>query len=59
MASRDFKLNISRQQLAHRMGRLRKLESMGLAKEVKPGIWQIKERTEDVFNLKSAKRFSD
>lgn len=32
--------------LAHRMGRLRKLESMGLADELKPGVWRIAERTE-------------
>lgn len=33
----------------HAMGRLGKLESMGFAKELKPGIWQIEERTETVL----------
>lgn len=31
---------------ALRMGRLRKLESMGLADELKPSVWRIAERTE-------------
>lgn len=30
-------------------GRLQKLEKMGLVKELKPGIWQIEERTETVL----------
>jgi len=34
---------------ALRMGRLRKLERMGLAGELKPGLWQIAERTEIVL----------
>ncbi len=34
---------------AHRMGRIRKLESMGLAEELKPGIWRIAERTENTL----------
>lgn len=34
---------------ALRMGRLRKLERMGLAGELKPGVWQIAERTETVL----------
>lgn len=34
------------QYLTHRMGRLRKLESMGLADELKPGVWKIAERAE-------------
>ncbi len=34
---------------SHRMGRLRKLESMGLAKEVKAGVWKLEERTEQVL----------
>jgi type IV secretory pathway VirD2 relaxase len=35
-----------KRQHALRMGRLRKLESMGLADELKPGVWRIAERTE-------------
>lgn len=35
--------------LTHRMGRLRKLESMGLADELKPGVWKIAERTESTL----------
>lgn len=34
---------------ALRMGRLRKLEQMGLASELKPGVWQIADRTETVL----------
>lgn len=34
---------------ALRMGRLRKLERMGQAGELKPGLWQIAERTETVL----------
>ncbi len=34
---------------SHRMGRLRKLESMGLAKELKAGVWKLEERTEQVL----------
>ncbi|MBO6744218.1 MAG: DUF3363 domain-containing protein [Roseitalea sp.] len=34
---------------ALRMGRLRKLERMGLASELKPGIWRIADRTEAVL----------
>ncbi len=34
---------------SHRMGRLRKLESMGLAKELKAGVWKFEERTEQVL----------
>lgn len=36
----------NQESLTHRMGRLRKLESMGLADELKPGVWRIAERTE-------------
>ena len=34
---------------SHRKGRLRKLESMGLAQELKSGVWEIEERTEQVL----------
>ncbi len=34
---------------AHRMGRLRKLESMGLAEELAPGVWKLADRTEMVL----------
>ena len=34
---------------SHRMGRLRKLESMGLSRELKSGVWKIEERTEQVL----------
>ncbi len=34
---------------SHRMGRLRKLESMGLATELKAGVWKLEERTEQVL----------
>jgi len=34
---------------SHRMGRLRKLESMGLAKELKSGVWKLEERTESIL----------
>lgn len=34
---------------AHRMGRLQKLKSMGLADELKPGVWKVKDRTEGVL----------
>ncbi|MDA7946066.1 MAG: DUF3363 domain-containing protein [Hyphomicrobiaceae bacterium] len=34
---------------SHRMGRLRKLESMGLAEELKPGVWKLADRTETVL----------
>lgn len=34
---------------AHRMGRLQKLKSMGLTEELKPGVWKIAERTENVL----------
>lgn len=34
---------------AHRMGRLQKLKSMGLAEELKPGVWKVAERTEQVL----------
>ncbi|MCP4099357.1 MAG: DUF3363 domain-containing protein, partial [Planctomycetaceae bacterium] len=34
---------------SHRMGRLRKLESMGLAKELKAGVWKLEERTGQVL----------
>lgn len=36
----------NQQYQTHRVGRLRKLESMGLAEELKPGVWKIAERTE-------------
>ncbi|MBL4595876.1 MAG: DUF3363 domain-containing protein [Robiginitomaculum sp.] len=36
-------------QLTHRMGRLKKLKSMGLAEELKPGVWKLAERTETVL----------
>lgn len=34
---------------AHRMGRLQKLKSMGLADELKPGVWEVADRTENVL----------
>ena len=34
---------------AHRMGRLQKLKSMGLADELKPGVWKVADRTEKVL----------
>lgn len=34
---------------AHRMGRLQKLKSMGLAEELKPGVWKVADRTESVL----------
>lgn len=34
---------------AHRMGRLQKLKSMGLANELKPGVWKVADRTENVL----------
>ncbi len=34
---------------AHRMGRLQKLKSMGLADELKPGVWKVADRTENVL----------
>jgi len=34
---------------SHRIGRLRKLEGMGLAEELKPGVWKIADRTEAVL----------
>ncbi len=34
---------------SHRMGRLRKLESMGMARELKSGVWKLEERTEQVL----------
>ena len=34
---------------AHRMGRLQKLKSMGLADELKPGVWAVTDRTENVL----------
>lgn len=34
---------------ANRMGRLRKLENMGLAEELKPGVWKLADRTEQVL----------
>ena len=34
---------------SHRMGRLRKLEGMGLARELKSGVWKLEERTEQVL----------
>lgn len=37
------------QYLTHRMGRLRKLESMGLAEELKPGVWKVADRAESVL----------
>lgn len=40
------KTSQDKRQHALRMGRLRKLESMGLADELKPGVWRIAERTE-------------
>ncbi len=33
----------------NRIGRLRKLESMGLAEELKPGVWRVAERAEQVL----------
>ena len=41
--------NQNQQWQSHRMGRLRKLESMGLAKELKAGVWKLEERTELVL----------
>jgi len=43
------KRDINPRQLAHRMGRLKKLKSMGLAEELKPGVWRLAERTETVL----------
>lgn len=34
---------------AHRMGRLQKLKSMGLADELKPGVWKVADRTANVL----------
>ena len=34
---------------AHRMGRLQKLKSMGLADELKPGVWKMADRAENVL----------
>ncbi len=34
---------------SHRMGRLRKLENMGLAEELKPGVWKLADRMEIVL----------
>jgi len=34
---------------SHRVRRLRKLESMGLAEELKPGVWKLTDRTEAVL----------
>jgi len=42
-------LHQDQQWQSHRMGRLRKLESMGLAKELKVGVWKLEERTEQVL----------
>ncbi len=39
------------QYLTHRVGRLRKLERMGLAEELKPRVWRIAERTENTLRL--------
>ncbi len=41
--------NQNQQWQSHRMGRLRKLESMGLVKELKAGVWKLEERTEQVL----------
>ena len=43
------KQGMNHRQLALRMGRLNKLKSMGLAEEVKPGVWRLQERTETVL----------
>jgi len=43
------KRNTNRRQQAHRMGRLKKLKSMGLAEELRPGVWRLVERTEVVL----------
>lgn len=40
------KTSQDKRQHSLRMGRLRKLESMGLADELKPGVWKLAERTE-------------
>jgi type IV secretory pathway VirD2 relaxase len=40
------KTGLDKRRHALRMGRLRKLESMGLADELKPGVWRIAERTQ-------------
>ena len=34
---------------ANRVGRMQKLESMGLAEELKPGVWKVADRTERVL----------
>lgn len=34
---------------AHRMGRLKKLQAMGFAEELKPGVWKIADRTENTL----------
>ncbi|MCP4096780.1 MAG: relaxase/mobilization nuclease domain-containing protein [Planctomycetaceae bacterium] len=41
--------NQNRQWHSQRIGRLRKLESMGLAKELQHGVWKFAERTESVL----------
>ncbi len=41
--------NQNQQWRSHRMSRLRKLESMGLANELKSGVWKLEERTESVL----------
>ncbi len=41
--------NQNQQWYSHRMGRLRKLEGMGLAQELKSGVWKLEERTEQVL----------
>lgn len=43
------KISRDKRSHAHRMGRLQKLKSMGLAEELKPGVWKIAERTETVL----------
>ena len=41
--------NQNQQWYSHRMGRLRKLEGMGLARELKSGVWKLADRTEQVL----------
>ncbi|MGI9354872.1 MAG: DUF3363 domain-containing protein [Rhizobiaceae bacterium] len=39
----------NRRRHAHRMGRLQRLKTMGLAEELKSGVWKIADRAEDVL----------
>lgn len=41
--------HLDQQWQSQRMGRLRKLEGIGLAKELKPGVWKLADRTEQIL----------